>query len=83
MKLDNSRDAISGLFFIIAGAGFLYVSSYYQLGTASRMGPGYFPSLLAIIMIAIGCGVAISGWRTLSEGEDALPINLRGAADIV
>jgi hypothetical protein len=84
MKLDSKRDAISGLFFIIVGAGFLYASSHYQLGTASRMGPGYFPSLLSIVMIAIGCAITISGWRNASDSaDDTLPLNLRGGAIII
>ena len=36
------------------GVAFGYAASGYEIGTAFRMGPGYFPFLLGIVMIVLG-----------------------------
>lgn len=54
MKIQNRRDFNSGLMFIAIGLLFGIYSLDYSLGSATRMGPGYFPLLLAIIMGVLG-----------------------------
>lgn len=44
----------SGLLFIIVGLVFSISASSYSIGTASRMGPGYFPVMLGAILVALG-----------------------------
>ena len=34
------------------GAGFLLVGRELEFGTAFRMGPGYFPTILSLLMIS-------------------------------
>lgn len=55
------KDFVGGL--LIAGFGLfvLLESLTYPMGTASRMGPGYFPALLGGLAIALGFSVAVSG----------------------
>src|SRR5262245_37949152 len=57
MRLRNPRDFFAGLMFLAFGLAFLVLAQDYQLGTARRMGPGYFPVGLAILLIAIGGAV--------------------------
>lgn len=45
---------VSGAFFLIVGILALVVSFGYETGTAGRMGPGYFPALLAILLMVVG-----------------------------
>jgi hypothetical protein len=55
MKAYLSQKAVlCGLMFLGFAAGFLWFGQGYRLGTASRMGPGYFPMALACLLAAIG-----------------------------
>ena len=46
MQIRNKRDFWSGMMFLIIGLLFVILSRQYQLGTAAKMGPGYFPTVL-------------------------------------
>jgi putative tricarboxylic transport membrane protein len=48
------KDFWAGVMFIAFAAVALYVSRNYSLGTAIRMGPGYFPMLLGGVLAVIG-----------------------------
>jgi putative tricarboxylic transport membrane protein len=52
------RDVVGGLIIIIIGIGFLVCSRALDIGTAARMGPGYFPTILSILMILLGSVIA-------------------------
>jgi hypothetical protein len=55
MKIKSPRDFWAGLMFIAFGVFFLVVAQMnYQMGTAVRMGPGYFPSVLGGILAVLG-----------------------------
>jgi len=68
MKLKNAKDFWSGVMFIAFGLFFAVFARQYDLGTAARMGPGYFPTMLGLLLMAIGAFVAFRGLRT--EAED-------------
>jgi putative tricarboxylic transport membrane protein len=65
MKFDirNNRDFFSGLMFIIIGLGAIFIARDYPIGSALRMGPGYFPVALGGIMTAMGIYVMIQGLK--------------------
>jgi len=48
------KDFWAGVMFIAFAAVALYVSRNYSLGTAVRMGPGYFPLLLGGVLALVG-----------------------------
>src|SRR5262245_20784799 len=50
----NAKDFLAGLLFVAFGLGFLVLAQRYPMGSARRMGPGYFPQLLALALVAIG-----------------------------
>ncbi|WP_137389861.1 tripartite tricarboxylate transporter TctB family protein [Rhodoligotrophos defluvii] len=52
------RDIIAGVIFIGFGFAFAIASLGYDLGTALRMGPGFFPLALAILLMVIGGAIA-------------------------
>lgn len=54
MKIRNQRDFWSGVLFIITGVVFMILSRQYQFGTAAKMGPGYFPTVLGGMMTVLG-----------------------------
>ena len=47
MQRAGIKDILSGLIFVGLGAAFGYAAIGYPIGTAFRMGPGYFPLVLA------------------------------------
>ena len=60
-----SADLVSGLLFAALGAAILWVGADYSLGVASRIGPGYVPRLLGILLAAIGLFLVVrSRWTT-------------------
>lgn len=59
MQLRNKQDFWSGVMFIILGSGFALQATQYSMGTAARMGPGYFPFWLGIVLALIGAFVLI------------------------
>lgn len=67
MKIKNQEDFWAGLMFVCFGGLAIYLSQDYPMGTASRMGPGYFPTYLGVIMLVLGLIVALLALRTSSE----------------
>ena len=57
----NNRDFFAGLLYIVIGALGMFIARDYPFGSALRMGPGYFPSVLGGMMIAFGIAVLLMG----------------------
>jgi hypothetical protein len=60
----SPKDLVAGLMFIVIGITAIVIASSYTLGTAARMGPGYFPRILGILMIVLGAIIALRSLRT-------------------
>ena len=60
MKIRNQRDFGAGIMFIVVGIFFAVIASQYRMGTAAKMGPGYFPFWLGVLMALIGLIVLYS-----------------------
>ena len=54
MKITNGKDFWAGLMFIAFGLGFMIVATNYAMGTAVRMGPAYFPTVLGGMLAVLG-----------------------------
>jgi len=67
MKIKRQKDFYSGLLFAIAGAAFAIGATTYNVGTAARMGPGYFPLLLGSMLGVLGLVVAANSLRAHAE----------------
>ena len=50
----NPKDFWTGLIYIFVGAGALVISRDYDMGTAVKMGPAYFPTILSVLLVGIG-----------------------------
>lgn len=66
-RIRNPKDFWAGLMFVALGITALILASAYNLGTAARMGPGYFPRILGILLIVLGAIIALASLRT--DGE--------------
>lgn len=54
MQIKSQRDFFSGLMFMAVGVAFAWGATNYSLGSGARMGPGYFPMLLGILLTVLG-----------------------------
>lgn len=57
------RDVLAGALFMLFGAGGVAVGLGYPMGTAARMGPGYFPVVLSGALFLVGGYLAAKSWR--------------------
>ena len=69
MKIKNHQNFWSGVMFFVVGLGFAGFAQQYDLGTAQRMGPAYFPTILGALLALIGVGVAISSMSAKATHE--------------
>jgi hypothetical protein len=65
----NPKDMLAGLMFMAFGVASLVISQDYTMGTAARMGPGYFPRLLGIFLVAGGVLQVALSLRANPEAE--------------
>jgi hypothetical protein len=55
LKIRAPKDFWSGVMFIGVGGFFmLWATTHYQMGTAVRMGPAYFPAVLGGLLVFLG-----------------------------
>ena len=66
-----SKDLLAGLIFVGFGLAFGYASLTYEVGHALRMGPGYFPLVLSVIIVALGAIILV---QAAAAPPDETPI---------
>jgi hypothetical protein len=79
MKIKSPKDFWSGLMFIGSGLFFMiWALIYYQMGTAVRMGPAYFPTVLGGLLAVLGLIILAESLMVTPEGEAKLvvPFNI-------
>jgi hypothetical protein len=59
MQIRTPADFASGVMFAAFGAFFVVFAREYDMGTAARMGPAYFPTVLGALLVLIGAGIAL------------------------
>ena len=62
-KIRHPKDFAAGFMFIAFGVAAIAIGSGYPLGVAARMGPGYFPRILGILLIVLGAVVTFRALR--------------------
>ena len=67
MKIKNAKDFWSGVMFIAFGLFFAGFARQYDLGTAARMGPAYFPTMLGLLLMLIGATISFKAFRSNAE----------------
>lgn len=63
----NRADFTAGLLFILFGLIFGLTALGLEMGTTLRMGPGYFPMVLAVILTGLGVAIVISSIGSVGE----------------
>ena len=54
MRIKSQKDFFAGLMFCVVGAAFGFGATTYSVGEGARMGPGYFPLMLGIVLALLG-----------------------------
>lgn len=72
----NPKDFWAGIIYIAIGLSAVFVAQDYEMGTAVRMGPGYFPVVLGGLLAAIGLASAVRS--LISGGEPVGKFALKG-----
>lgn len=54
MNIKSQKDFFSGLMFMVVGVAFSWGASGYTIGMGARMGPGYFPLALGVLLAVLG-----------------------------
>jgi hypothetical protein len=68
LKIKNAEDFWAGLMFIGFGVLAVFIARDYAMGSAMRMGPGYFPTYLGALMVIIGAILTGRAFRVKGEG---------------
>lgn len=72
MKPASQKDFISGLMFAAVGTAFAVGAFNFDIGTAARMGPGYFPFLLGVVLAVLGVVITLQSLRGIPRDTDRL-----------
>jgi len=83
MQLRNKQDFWSGVMFMALGIAFAIGATKYSMGTAARMGPGYFPFWLGVCLAGLGAIVALSALSPKATETQIDPFHWKVAGIII
>jgi len=83
MHIKNQQDFWSGLMFSAVGIAFAIGATKYSMGTAARMGPGYFPFWLGVLLALLGAVVTLGSLRAKAEQTKVDPFHWKVAGIII
>ncbi len=72
MQVKSQKDFFSGLLFMGVGVAFAWGASTYNVGTGARMGPGYFPLMLGVVLALLGGVIAFKALVVETESGDKI-----------
>jgi hypothetical protein len=72
MGIKSQKDFFSGLVFIVVGVAFALGATNYKIGDGARMGPGYFPLMLGVLLAVLGVVVTFKAMVVETIGGDRI-----------
>jgi hypothetical protein len=72
VKIKSQKDFFAGLMFMVVGVAFAWGATTYSVGSGARMGPGYFPLMLGILLALIGSVITFKAMVVETEGGDKI-----------
>lgn len=72
MKIKDQKDFFAGLMFMTIGVAFALGATNYSLGSGARMGPGYFPMLLGVLLAIIGLAITFKACTLGAPGGEKI-----------
>ena len=79
----DRREFAGGLSLLVLGTGFLIGSLRYELGSALDMGPGYFPTALSLLLIALAVAMIARSLKGPLDETVSDPFDWRGVLTVV
>lgn len=73
----------SGVIFLLAGIAGIYFATRYPVGTIDRVGAGFFPLVLSVLLTGLGAAVLTVGLRSKKETDAPAAISWRSLITIV
>jgi Tripartite tricarboxylate transporter TctB family len=70
LALHLSKNLLAGLMFIAFGLAGVWLARDLDLGTASDMGPGYFPLIVCALLLALGGALAVTALMRAGEAAE-------------
>jgi hypothetical protein len=65
------RDLIAGALMIVLGLCAVATARSYRLGELRNMGPGFFPTILGVLLILLGAAIIFVAWRARTKAQPA------------
>jgi hypothetical protein len=65
----NQKDLGAGVLYVAFGAVGFFIARDYGMGQASRMGPGYFPTVLSTLLMTFGAAAIIRSFFSKEPGN--------------
>ncbi len=81
LKIGDKKDFSAGIMFIALGGFFALWAKNYPMGSAVRMGPAYFPTMLGWILAGLGLIVLVRSF--FLHGETVRKTNWRTLAFVI
>ncbi len=72
MNIKSQKDFFSGLIFMAVGIAFAWGATTYKVGDGARMGPGYFPLMLGVLLAILGAVITFKAMVVETEGGDRI-----------
>ena len=72
MTIKSQKDFFAGLMFLVAGIAFAWGATNYTIGEGARMGPGYFPLMLGILLSIIGVFIVFEAMVVETEDGEKI-----------
>jgi hypothetical protein len=72
VNIKSQKDFFAGLMFIIVGAAFAIGAYNYSMGAGARMGPGYFPRMLGVLLAILGCFITFKALTVATADGDKI-----------
>lgn len=76
-RIRNQKDFAAGLIYLVAGAGFSLGALNYKIGEAARMGPGWFPFWVGVLLALLGLLVVFKAVRPAASADPLQRPDLR------
>jgi hypothetical protein len=72
MRIKSQKDFFAGLMFSAVGGAFALGATSYTVGEGARMGPGYFPLMLGILLSMLGAFIVFESLVVETEDDEKI-----------
>ena len=83
MRIQKPKDVLTGILFLFFGAAAMALSFGLTIGTAAKMGPGYFPFALGALLAGLGGALLVQGVLPATAPQDWPALQLKPVAIVL